>query len=57
MQTVSGEVDMDYKTYFENTKGVGVLSTAGKDGKVDSAVYSRPHLFEDEHSDSSCGIG
>lgn len=38
---------MDYKTYFENTKGFGVLSTAGKDGKVDSAVYSRPHLFED----------
>jgi hypothetical protein len=38
---------MDYKTYFESTKGVGVLSTAGKDGKVDSAVYSRPHLFED----------
>ena len=38
---------MDYKKYFENTKGFGVLSTAGKDGKVDSAVYSRPHIFED----------
>lgn len=38
---------MGYKSYFENTKGVGVLSAAGKDGKVDSAVYSRPHLFED----------
>jgi hypothetical protein len=41
------EEDMDYQAYFENTKGFGVLSTAGREGKVDSAVYSRPHIFED----------
>lgn len=38
---------MDLKTYFENTKGVGVLATADKDGKVDAALYSRPHFMED----------
>ena len=38
---------MSLKEYFENTKGFGVLSTAGSDGKVDSAVYARPH-FSDE---------
>ncbi len=38
---------MDLKDYFENTKGFGVLSTADKQGKVDAAVYSRPHVMED----------
>ena len=38
---------MDLKEYFENTKGVGVLATADGDGKVDAAVYSRPHIMED----------
>ena len=38
---------MDLKEYFENTKGFGVLSTADKQGKVDAAVYSRPHVMED----------
>ncbi len=33
--------------YFENTKGLGVLSTADKDGNVNAAVYSRPHIMED----------
>ncbi len=35
------------KDYFEHRKGIGVLSTADKDGKVDSALYSRPHVMED----------
>jgi hypothetical protein len=35
------------KEYFETNKGVGVLSTAGKDGRVDSALYSRPHVMDD----------
>jgi len=35
------------KNYFEATKGTGVISTADKDGKVNSAVYSRPHFLED----------
>ncbi len=38
---------MDLKEYFENTKGVGVLATADSDGKVDAAVYARPHFMED----------
>jgi hypothetical protein len=38
---------MDLKEYFENTKGFGVLSTADNQGRVDAAVYSRPHVMED----------
>lgn len=38
---------MDLNTYFENTKGVGVLSTADSEGNVDSAIYARPHVMED----------
>lgn len=38
---------MDLREYFENTKGFGVLSTADAQGKVDAAVYSRPHVMED----------
>jgi len=37
----------DLKTYFENTEGIGVLSTADAEGRVDAAVYSRPHSMED----------
>ena len=38
---------MDLKTYFEGTKGIGILSTADADGNVDSALYARPHIMED----------
>jgi hypothetical protein len=38
---------MELKDYFENTKGLGVLSTADNHGKVNSAIYSRPHVMED----------
>jgi len=38
---------MELKEYFENTKGFGVLATADKEGKVDAAVYARPHVMED----------
>ena len=37
---------MSLKEYFESKKGIGVLSTADRDGRVDSAIYSRPHLIE-----------
>lgn len=40
------EKTMDLKTYFESNKGMGILSTADRDGKVNSAVYSRPHVME-----------
>jgi hypothetical protein len=38
---------MELKDYFENTKGVGVMATADGDGKVDAAIYARPHFMED----------
>lgn len=38
---------MDLKEYFDGTKGVGVLATSDADGKVDAAIYARPHFMED----------
>ncbi len=38
---------MNLSEYFKNTKGVGVLATADSDGKVDAAIYARPHIMED----------
>ena len=32
--------------YFEKTSGKGVLATADSNGKVDAAIYSRPHFLE-----------
>jgi hypothetical protein len=37
----------ELKAYFEKAKGIGVMATADKEGKVDVAVYSRPHFMED----------
>ncbi|RPI75018.1 MAG: pyridoxamine 5'-phosphate oxidase family protein [Desulfobacteraceae bacterium] len=39
---------MKLSVYFENSRGVGVLSTADKDGKVNAAIYSRPHFMEED---------
>ncbi|MBN2333134.1 MAG: pyridoxamine 5'-phosphate oxidase family protein [Deltaproteobacteria bacterium] len=38
---------MDLKNYFNDTRGTGVLATAGQDGKVNAAIYSRPHIGDD----------
>jgi hypothetical protein len=38
---------MEDRDYFEKTKGRGVLATADGEGRVDAAVYARPHLTED----------
>ena len=38
---------MELKQYFESTEGVGVLATADAEGKVDAAIYARPHFTED----------
>jgi len=40
---------MDLKKYFQGTKGFGVLSTADEEGKVNAAVYSKPHVIDDVH--------
>ena len=39
---------MNLKDYFENAQGLGVLATADSEGKVDLAVYSRPHVMDSE---------
>ncbi|MFP4392690.1 MAG: pyridoxamine 5'-phosphate oxidase family protein [Desulfohalobiaceae bacterium] len=38
---------MQLRDYFENTSGIGVLSTADSQGNVNSAIYARPHVMED----------
>lgn len=38
---------MDLHEYFESKTGIGVLSTADSQGRVDSAIYARPHVLED----------
>jgi hypothetical protein len=39
---------MDLGTYFENFKGTGVMATADDQGRVDVAVYARPHIMDQE---------
>jgi hypothetical protein len=38
---------MSLDDYFDNTKGYGVLATADSAGKVNAAVYARPHFFDE----------
>ena len=38
---------MNLKDYFDNVKGIGVLSTSNDKGEVDSAIYATPHVFDD----------
>ncbi len=38
---------MELAAYFENAKGVGVLSTADNSGRVNAAIYAKPHFLED----------
>ncbi len=38
---------MTLEAYFEGKKGLGVLSTADADGRVNAAVFSRPHVMDD----------
>lgn len=41
--------------YFEKARGIGVLATADAEGKVNVAVYARPH-FLDENDDGTCAF-
>ncbi len=36
---------MDLEQYFKDAKGMGVLATADGEGRVDAAIYSRPHFM------------
>ncbi|HUT30800.1 MAG TPA: pyridoxamine 5'-phosphate oxidase family protein [Sedimentisphaerales bacterium] len=38
---------MNLYDYFENTEGLGVLATADSAGKVDAAIYARPHVTDE----------
>jgi hypothetical protein len=37
---------MELKDYFASKKGVGVLATADASGKVNLAVFARPHVLD-----------
>ena len=39
---------MSLKEYFQVAKGTGVISTSDGDGKVNSAIYSRPYVIDEE---------
>jgi hypothetical protein len=39
---------MDLKEYFENSEGMGTLSTADSNGNVDSAIYASPHVMSED---------
>jgi len=39
---------MDLTEYFESQKGSGVLATSDNQGRVDVAVYARPHVIDRE---------
>lgn len=36
------------KDYFDTTEGTGILATADVTGKVNAAVYGKPHFIDDE---------
>ncbi|WP_321389718.1 pyridoxamine 5'-phosphate oxidase family protein [uncultured Desulfuromusa sp.] len=38
---------MDLKNYFNTQNGTGILSTADSSGRVDAAIYARPHVLDD----------
>jgi hypothetical protein len=42
-------IEMDISGYFAKKGGIGVLATADSEGKVDAAVYARPHVVDAEH--------
>lgn len=39
---------MRLEEYFENTEGIGILSTADAQGNVNCAVYATPHVIDNE---------
>jgi len=39
---------MNLEKYFETATGVGVMATADSNGKVDAALYARPHVIDEE---------
>ena len=46
------EVCVKLNEYFDNAKGLGVLATSDASGRVNAAVYGRPH-FTDESDEKT----
>jgi len=42
------EQKMNLSDYFEKTEGLGILATADAAGKVNAALYGRPHFFTED---------
>jgi hypothetical protein len=40
---------MSLSEYFEKVEGIGVLGTADGTGKVDLALYARPHIVDENN--------
>jgi hypothetical protein len=38
---------MSLAEYFEKVEGIGILGTADAEGKVDLALYARPHVLDE----------
>jgi hypothetical protein len=39
---------MNLSDYFETTQGTGILATSNSAGQVDIAIYSRPHVTNED---------
>ena len=46
---------MNLSEYFEQTRGIGILARADANGKVNVAIYARPH-FLDAKDDRTCAF-
>ncbi|MFH1092978.1 MAG: pyridoxamine 5'-phosphate oxidase family protein [Candidatus Omnitrophota bacterium] len=39
---------MSLNEYFNNTEGIGILATSNSDGRVDTALYAKPHFIDEK---------
>ncbi len=39
---------MNLNEYFESRRGTGVLATSDNEGRVNAAIYARPHVVDDQ---------
>lgn len=46
---------MSLSEYFEHVDGIGILSTSDADGNIDSAIYARPHVVDENTVDFIMG--
>jgi Pyridoxamine 5'-phosphate oxidase len=42
------DMEIDLKEYFDGANGTGVLATADGEGRVDTAIYAKPHVMDKE---------